>query len=77
MSKGRTQDSTCETQQAGESEEEQIDPWQQYFSQLFPKLFIRIEKIRNYKVQAEFCQKSRTGAAEGPESAGNAPRQSG
>ena len=72
-----TTDSTCEKEQAGKSEEEQMDPWQQYFSKLFPKLFTRIGKIRIYKVQAEFFQKPRTGAAKGPESAGNSPRQSG
>ena len=31
-----------------------MDPWQLYFSRLVPKLFTRIGKIRNYKVQAEF-----------------------
>ena len=38
----------------GESDDEQMDPWQLYFSKLFPKLFTRIGKIKNYKVQAEF-----------------------
>ena len=47
-------DSSCEKEQVGESEDEQMDPWQQYFSKLFPKFFTRIGKIRNYKVQAEF-----------------------
>ena len=37
-----------------EPEEEQMDQWQSYFSKLFPKLFTRVGKIRNYKVQAEF-----------------------
>ena len=31
-----------------------MDPWQLYFSKLFPKRFTRIGKIGNYKVQAEF-----------------------
>ena len=31
-----------------------MDQWQLYFSKLFPKLFIRVGKIRNYTVQAEF-----------------------
>ena len=31
-----------------------MDPWQQYFSKLVQKIFTRIGKIRNYKVQAEF-----------------------
>ena len=33
-----------------EPEDEQMDQWQSYFS----KLFTRVGKIRNYKVQAEF-----------------------
>ena len=49
-----TEDSSCEKEHVGESEEEQMDQWQLYFSKLFPKLFTRICKIRNYKVQAEF-----------------------
>ena len=52
-----TDDSSCEKEQAGEAEDERMDPWQQYFSELFPKLFTRIGKIRNYKVQAEFFKK--------------------
>ena len=41
-----TDDSSCENEQVGESEDEQMEPWQQYFSKLFPKLFTRIGKIR-------------------------------
>ena len=53
-----TDDSSCEKEQVGESEDEQTDPWQQYFSKIFPKLFTRIGKIKNYKVQAEFFFKN-------------------
>ena len=49
-----TDDSSCEKEQVVESEDEQTDSWKQYFSKKFPKLFTRIGKIRNYKVQAEF-----------------------
>ena len=49
-----TANSTCEKEQSRESEEEQMDPWQQYFSKQCPKLFTRIGKLRNYKVQAKF-----------------------
>ena len=37
-----------------EPEDKQMDQWQLYFNKLFPKLFTRVGKIRNYKVQAEF-----------------------
>ena len=47
-----TEDSSCEQEHVGESEDEQMDQWQLYFSKLFPKLLTRIGKIRNYKVQA-------------------------
>ena len=30
-----------------------LDQWQDYFSKQFSKLFTRVGKIRNYKVQAE------------------------
>ena len=43
-----TEDSSCEKEHVGESEDEQMDQWQLYFSKLFPKLFTRIGKIRNY-----------------------------
>ena len=33
------EDNTCEKEQAGESQDKQMDPWQQNFSMLFPKLF--------------------------------------
>ena len=49
-----TEDSSCEKGHVGESEDEQMDQWQLYFSKLIPKLFTRVGKIRNYKVQAEF-----------------------
>ena len=48
------ENNTCEKERAEEPENEQMDPWQQYFSKLFPILFTRIGKMRNYKVQAEF-----------------------
>ena len=49
-----TEDSSSEKGHVGESEDEQMDQWQLYFSKLFPKLFTRVGKIRNCKVQAEF-----------------------
>ena len=49
-----TEDSSCEKGHVGESEDEQMDQWQLYFSKLFPKFFTRVGKIRNYQVQAEF-----------------------
>ena len=42
-------------QDALESEGE-LDSWQTYFSKQFSNLFNRVEKIRNYKVQAEFFE---------------------
>ena len=45
------------SEQTGEPEDQDMDPWQQYFSKFFPKLFTRTGKIRNYNVQAEFFQK--------------------
>ena len=50
-------ESASECEQAGESEEQDKEPWQQYFSKLFPKLFTRTRKTRNYKVQAKFIKK--------------------
>ena len=72
-----TEDSSCEKEHVGELEDEQMDPWQLYFSKLFPKLLTRIGKIRNNTVQVEFFKKSCTSAAEGTESAGNAPAKDG
>ena len=48
-----TEDNSCD-EWHDESEDEQMNQCQLYFSKLFPKLFTRVGKIRNYKVQAEF-----------------------
>ena len=37
----------------GDEGESQLEKWQDYFSKLVSNLFNRVEKIRNYKVQAE------------------------
>ena len=34
----------------------ELDSWQEYFRKQFSNLFSRVEKIKNYKVQAEFFQ---------------------
>ena len=36
--------------------EGELDSWQTYFSKQFSNLFSRVEKIRNYKVPAEFFE---------------------
>ena len=45
MSIQGTEDSTCEKEQARESEEEQMDPWQQKFCKLFRKLLLESEHL--------------------------------
>ena len=41
-------------EQAGDPEDQDIDPWQQLISRLFPKFFTRTGKITTYKVPANF-----------------------
>ena len=38
------------------SKEDSLDPWQTYFSKQFNNIFLRVGKIKNYKVQAEFFE---------------------
>ena len=49
------EDPKWESTQSGQDGE--LDSWQNYFSKQFTNLFKRVEKIRNYEVQAEIFEK--------------------
>ena len=48
--------STDEEDKVASRQDGELDSWQTYFSEHFSKLFNRIGKTRNYKVQAEFFE---------------------
>ena len=51
-----TDDSSCEKEQIGESEDEQMDPWQQYFSKLFPKILLGSGKLETTRFKRYFSK---------------------